>query len=168
MGRRALPRRRRRRIRLPGPPRACPPSPPPDPAPCAVRRGMGGAAHRRRAGGVGGEVGFFYFFDLTNFFYRPKFYPNFFLFDFDANFFILSIFFRMQNFFCSRCQISLYKISQFLSLKFLFLTFSLKKNFSLQNFSWKKFLKSENDKKITKNGKALLSENRPYGLLPYG
>jgi len=91
---------------------------------------MGGAVHRRRAGGVGGEVVFFIFFIfliLQIFFTDQNFTQTFFLFDFDANFFILSIFFRMQIFFYSGCQISLYKISQFLSLKFLFLTFSRQK-----------------------------------------
>jgi len=60
--------------------------PPPDPAPCAVRWGMGGAMHRRRAGGVGGEVGFFFIFQI--FFTDQKFYPKLFSFDFDAIFFL--------------------------------------------------------------------------------
>ena len=56
------------------------------------------------------------------------------------------------NFFCSGCKIFLFKISQFLSLKFLFQTFFVKK-FSLFKISLNFFSKSENDKKITKNKK---------------
>jgi len=97
------------------------------------RRGAPPTGRRRRRGGRFFFV--FYFFDLTKKIPDQNFTQTFFLFDFDANFFILSIFFRMQNFFYSGCQISLYKISQFLSLKFLFLTFSRQKIFSLQNFS---------------------------------
>ena len=49
-----------------------------------------------RAGSVG-EGGRFFLY--IKFFYRPKFLPNFFSFDFDAIFLFYKHFFRMQNFF---------------------------------------------------------------------
>jgi len=81
---------------------------------------MSGAAGRRReavprAGGVGGEVGFFLY--IKNFLPTKKFIQNFFSFDFDAIFFILSIFFFfgckifLPKFFYSECK----KNSKFLN-----------------------------------------------------
>ena len=140
LGRCALPRRRRREIRLAGPPRARPPPPPLGSASLGCAAGMSGAAGRRReavprAGGVGGG-GRLFFLIYQIFFTDQNFYLNFFSFDFDAIFLFYKHFlFSDANFFCSECKIFLFKISQFLPLKFLFLTFSRQNIFSLQNFS---------------------------------
>ena len=59
----------------------------------------------------------------------------------------------------------------FLSHQFVSWNFFYPTNFNLKNYLFhKKYLIffSENDKKISKNGKKSLSENRPYGALPYG
>jgi len=85
-----------------------------------------------------GEVGFFLY---IKFFVPTKFFTQiFFSFDFDAIFFILSIFSDAKFFtifFYSECK-KKSKISQFLSLKFLFLIFFLVKKFSLSKISLRK------------------------------